>query len=244
MRDYVSASELSCFLGCPRRHHLRYQQRLDPETRSPNLILGSAVHRAIQAIHEARMAGETEDLDAAWAKAWGAAMADPLLEADEVTVNELCELGRRLVGLYAAEVLDTPDDVEARMVVDLPDPRLGRPLPLPLLAYVDAVIADTVVEIKTAARKNPITTWGLQLALYSAAYRATRGRTPQVRVIQLIKGSRPRVAADEVSFSPEQEAWYLELAGEAVEAIRQGVSYPIPSWRCSGCEYKQRCGAA
>lgn len=246
MLEHLSVSQLTTYLGCPRRYAYRYVEKAPPERRSSALAFGIALHETLRWLLEHRMSGDTPGWDAArlaFRQAWDDAVAPGGFEE---SAEELAELGRRgeqLVHAYLEhdQVL-VPDDVEARVVVDLVDPRTGRPLDVPLLGYVDALAGSTVVEFKTAARKASPWKWRLQLAAYSIAFRKQRGSRPTMRVVQLVKTKEPQVVVDDVRLTDADEAWFVELAAEVLTGIRSGVFFPNPGWMCRSCEFRDRCG--
>jgi hypothetical protein len=62
--EYLSVSQLNTYLMCPRKYRFRYIDRLQPERRSIDLALGTAVHYTIGWWMEQRMAGEVPTEDA------------------------------------------------------------------------------------------------------------------------------------------------------------------------------------
>ena len=55
----LSASQIAKYLACPRKWRFRYELGLAPEHRPAALSLGRAVHSAIEALHLAKLDGET-----------------------------------------------------------------------------------------------------------------------------------------------------------------------------------------
>lgn len=248
MLEHFSVSQVTTFLGCSRRYAFRYVEKAPKERRSLALVFGSAVHGAVGWLLEQRMMGEfpsaidaAERLDADWS----AAMDEGLVEEPMEKVRAQLEVARQLVHAYAeAEPNWVPDDVEARMVVDVQDPRTLGMLPVPLLGYADAVEGSVVMELKTTARKGSPWRWRLQLAAYSMAFRQLRGVRPLTRVVQLVKGKVPTVVVDEVTVVEADEIRFAEIASEVLSAVQAGAFVTNPTWACKTCEYRKRCGAA
>lgn len=243
---YLSVSQVTTWLACPRKYRFRYIDRREPESRSGNLAFGSAVHSAIEWWQSERMAGREPGADRAarlFRADWAAQTADPLLDLEDRAPGEMQEIGEALVRLFverfAAE--PPPDAVELRFDVTLHDPATGRPLPVPLIGYLDAYQPGLVWELKTAARKAAVSDHALQLAAYSLAAREATGRRPVLRVVQLVKTKVPKVEVEELTLTRRDEAWFAEVAAEVFEAITMGVFPPIPSWMCPRCEYRGAC---
>ena len=247
MLEHLSVTQLTTYLGCPRRFAYRYVDKAEPERRSSALAMGIAVHGALRWLLEERMAGEFPDhqaLEATFVQRWREATEPGGFAESEDELAALCDLGMRLVGTYRDADPDfVPDDTETRMVVDLVDPRSGEPL-RPLLAFADAIAGDTLVEFKTSSRKTHPAAWRLQLSAYRLAFRQLRDVVPRLKVVQLVKTKTPQVLIDEVELTDRDEAWLCEVAAEVSDAIDAGAFFPNPSWMCGGCEYRKRCGAA
>ena len=55
--DHLSWSGIQTYKQCPRKFHFRYIAKAPEEQTAAALIYGSAIHQAIECIHEARLAG-------------------------------------------------------------------------------------------------------------------------------------------------------------------------------------------
>lgn len=245
MPDSLSVSQISCYLGCPRKYRFRYLERWPPERRSADMALGSAVHSAIAWWEEERIAGKLrtrEEVMRTLRADWSAEVSTGLLDVQGDALGQLRVLGEQLVGVYLDRFQgELPAAVEQRFEVPICDPRSGRELPIPLVGYFDQVRRGGVGEIKTTSRKSSPSTWMLQLSAYSYATRVLTGERPLMRVIQLIKGKVPQVEVEELTVAAVQEAWFCEVASEVYEAIAAGAFFPSPSWMCGRCEYRGAC---
>ncbi len=243
---YLSVSQVTTWLACPRKYKLRYLDKRDPESRSGNLAFGSAVHSAIEWWQGERIAGREPDLDRAlriFRADWTAQVADPLLNLEDRTPEELQAVGEALVRLFVERFAGEPPPtaVEQRFEVVLRDPRTGTPLPVPLVGFLDAIAPGVAWELKTAARKSGVSDYMLQLSAYSYAVRRNTGDRPTVRVVQLVKTREPKIEVVEISVSDRDEAWFCEVAVEVYDAIVRGAFPPSPSWMCPKCEYRGAC---
>ena len=244
--DHISVSQVSTYLGCPRKYRFRYIDKLEAEVKSAGLAFGSAVHTAIEWWQGERIAGREADPDRAlrmFRADWSAQLADPLLDLEEKTPEELSVMGETLVRLFIDRFSGEkpPIAVEQRFEVDLIDPRTGGQLPVPLVGYLDGVGDGVVWELKTAARKTPVSDYALQLAAYTHAVRQTTGERPVIRVVELIKTKVPKIEVEEVIVSERDEAWFVEVACEVWSAVQAGVFPPSPSWMCLRCEHRKAC---
>ena len=242
--DHLSVSQVTTYLGCPRKYRFRYLDKREPEVKSANLAFGSAVHSAIEWWQMERIAGRVPDPDRAlrmFRADWTAQLADPLLDLEEKTPEDYAALGEALVRLFMERFASEPPllAVEQRFEVALHDAR-GR-LEVPLVGYLDGVGESLVWELKTAARKTAVSEYALQLAAYSYAVRETTGVRPTIRVVELIKTKVPKIEVEEVTLSDGDEAWFVEVAGEVWAAISAGAFHPSPSWMCQRCEHRRAC---
>lgn len=243
--DHLSVSQVNTYLGCPRKYRFRYIEKREPELKSAGLAFGSAVHTAIEWWQGERIACREPDTERAlrmFRADWSAQLADPLLDLEEKTPEELSVMGETLVRLFIDRFSGEapPIAVEQRFNVELRD-TAGKPLPVPLVGYLDGLGNGVVWELKTAARKTPVADYGLQLAAYSYAVRETGGVRPIVRVVELIKTKVPKIEVEEVIVSERDEAWFVEVAVEVWHAINGGAFPPSPSWMCQRCEYRKAC---
>jgi len=244
--DHFSVSQLTTYLACPRKWRLRYIDEVEPERTSADLVLGGAVHSAIEWWQTARIEGREVDLAGAqriFRADWDAGIAAPKVEFNGSTSAEMRILGAELVRLFVEHFTaqPPPEAVEERFEVALRDPATGMEHGLPLVGYQDYVAGEVVGEIKTASRKQQLSNWDLQLAAYSYAHRETTGCKPRLQVVQLVKTKEPKLEVTETEISDEQEAWFLEVAISALGSIESGAFHPTPSWMCPRCEYRRAC---
>ncbi|MFZ5479097.1 MAG: PD-(D/E)XK nuclease family protein [Myxococcota bacterium] len=245
---YLSVSQVTTYLGCPRKYRFRYVERREPEKRSADLALGSAVHSAIEWWANERMAGRSPEADAALRILrvdWHAQTATNEYDFEDRTPEELKLLGENLVRLFVERFKEeVPLGSEQRFEVELRHPLTGVAIPPRLVGVIDLVLDGALGEIKTAARKTGVETYILQLAAYSYAWRETMGVRPKIRVIELIKTKTPKVEVEEVTLTDRQEAWFVEVAIEAYFSMLAGAFHPNPGWMCERCEYRRACRLA
>jgi putative RecB family exonuclease len=245
---HLSVSQVTCYLGCPRKFRFRYVEHRPVEHRSADLALGSAVHGAIEWFTRVRGTGTTPELDRvlrAFRVEWHALLAGDEYAFDEGDTDEsLGALGATLVELYVTRFLqETAGRPEERFEVALPLPG-GAGTTVPLVGLFDEVDEERVTEIKTTARKSPLDTWSLQLGTYAFAFHERYGRFPRLRVVQLVKTKVPKIEVEEMTVSARDVAWTLEVLGEARIAMAAGAFPPNPSWMCGRCEYRKACRSA
>lgn len=243
---YLSVSQVTTYLGCPRKYRFRYVEKREPETRSADLGFGSAVHSAIEWWFTERIAGRNPTEDAVlriFRADWTSQLADPLLDCEGEKPEDFQVLGESLVRLFLERFGNEPPpaQAEARFEVPLRDPGTGETLPVPLVGYIDFAQEGLVGELKTAAKKTVASNWSLQLAAYSYAVRETTGRRPRLKVVVLVKTKTPAITVEELTLTDREEAWFVEVSVETFDAIQRGAFFPNPGWMCGRCEYRRAC---
>jgi len=234
---------------CPRKYSYRYVLGVEPEFRSIQLILGSAMHSAIGWWFEERLQGHTPDISD----------AEKVLAADlqagatgvpvrwKTTTPEALEIeAKKLLRVYLQDKGDLPvTAVEVPFQVDIVDPATGELLPRPMKGYFDLVLEDgRVVELKTSSRG-----WSerelerhLQVGAYSYARNTLEGGPSKVKVHVLVKLKRePRLEIHVVERGENDTRWWAAAAAEIERAISAGLFPPSPSPLCHECEYSRAC---
>ena len=247
--EATSASQLVAYAMCPRLYWFRYCTAVEPEHRSTNLALGSAVHGAIGWFFEEMLEGREPTVETAER----IFRADLLAEIDnanirwkDTTPDELEAEGLRLVRVYLAKHATLPViDVEQAFHVALADPETGEILGRPIKGYFDLVGEDRVYELKTSAKAW--SEWDLprhlQVGAYCFASHVLHDGDARVEVQTIVKLKKePRVD----SFVVERDAaglrWWLRAASEIESAIAAGHFPPAPSpFTCRDCEYGRAC---
>lgn len=244
--EHLSVSQITTWLGCPRKYRFRYVERRPAERRSVHLAFGIAVHSAIEWWFRERMDGRKpaqEDAQRIFRADWTAQTTDELLDYEGKEPAALRSMGEGLLGLFTSrfETDALPHGVEQRFEVQLRHPFGGYELPLPLVGFLDYTKDGLLGELKTCARKCGPSQWSLQLSAYSYAFQELYGRRPRIQLVELIKTKQPKIEVLDISMAIRDEAWFVEVAAEVYQAIRAGTFPPIPSWMCTRCEYRRAC---
>ena len=248
---HCSVSQVRSFLGCPRRFELRYILGAEPEHRSANLVLGSAVHEALAAYYRkygAMRVPTTEEILAAFSDAFDeeAEKEPAILLDDGQTLGALKDEGARLVAAFLADV-KPPDrvfSVESAFAMDVTSPETGEILQEQLVGYLDAVVEDAgklvVLEHKTAARA-----WSadqLEYDLQVGIYQAVTG-ADLVRLQVLTKTKVAKLLVHDLVRSEQAQVEAVSVVCQVLKAIRAGAFWHSRGWQCKECEFRARCGA-
>jgi putative RecB family exonuclease len=246
----TSASQLVCYTSCARKYFFNYVVHAEPEFRSLNLVLGSAVHSATQWYFAERMDGReparalAEDICAVDLEALS--MDQPIRWKNETPASLEAD-GRRLVRTYLdASASMSVTGIEERFEVPLIDPRTGETFGRPLRGFFDFTLEDRVVELKTSSKG-----WNdfdlkrhLQVGSYLFASSVLYPNLPRVEVDVIVKlKGKPRVERHLVERTTSELGWWISAAGAIESAIQAGVFPPTPSPMCRECEFEKRCEA-
>ena len=247
MRDYISPSQITCYLGCSLKYYFRYVEEIPGEFLSSALAFGKAVHSALSVWHESAMC-ETpitiETLLGVFRADFSAELVEEVRFGKNESVESMTELGKALLLEYAKTCRFEVEGVEQSFRTPLLDPDSGEVLlDKPLYGIYDLLTPDGIVEFKTsrAAPNLDLFDRHLQVSAYAYAYHLERGKLPQIKLVSLLKQKKPRVEMTAVNRNEEDLKWFVRCAEAVVGGIEAGVFAPNPGWQCSNCEYQTAC---
>ena len=186
---HVSVSQIKCFQMCPAKYKLRYVLGAEAEHKSPNLVVGTAVHEALALYYvmvrdglEIELARIEQQFTEAFVQA--AAEGPGVLLDEGERLEDVEAVGLTLVRTFLANVVrpGTVLAIEAPFYADVVDPETGEILEEQLTGYLDAVVEVNgkvvVLEHKTAARawSQDQLEFDLQVSLYQAVTGAEKVR--------------------------------------------------------------------
>ena len=247
---HVSVSQVRTYAACSQRYMWRYVLGAEAEHRSPNLVLGSAVHEALArfySLHQRGLTPQPEGVMAAYSDAFDAEAAkEPaVLLEDGETLGELKDQGVALIQAFLANV-KVPDRVlavESAFSCDVVCPDTGEILDEQLVGAFDAVVEDAgklvVLEHKTAARA-----WSadqLEYDLQVGIYQAVTG-ADLVRLQVLTKTKTAKMLLYDLTRAEKAQVEAVGIVCSVVQAIRSGAFWRNRGWACKDCEYRRRCG--
>ncbi len=248
---HCSVSQIRCAQLCSKKYEYRYVLGAEAEHRSPNLVLGSAVHEALARYYTVIRNGAVphpEGVLAAYSDAFDAEAAkEPAVLLDDgETLGALKDSGVALVKAFLGEV-KPPDKVfgvETAFACDVIDPDSGEILEEQLVGAFDAVVEDAgklvVLEHKTAARA-----WSadqLEYDLQVGIYQAVTG-ADLVRLQVLTKTKVAKFYVHDLVRTDAAQVEAVSVVCRVLKAIRAGAFWHNRGWQCKDCEYRSRCGA-
>ncbi len=258
-RRHLSWSQLSSFRGCPRRWHFSHVEGLLPEFVSSALLLGSAVHTAVQHHYEQRLQGQPTTLDQL-RQVFNQAWHD---EADQVDVryskdddcDTVKDTGARMLEAFLSSDLATPSGdliaIEETLVgsvhPDLPD----------LMARIDVVWQTNdgvhLMDLKTSRSRwsaSNVNESSDQLLIYQQlAGELSAQQQLHLHFGVITKAKSPVVQLLDVPPAPPPEGGsraddVISVMLPVWNAMKLGVDFASPSpMSCSTCGYQSHCPA-
>jgi len=234
--DHLSVSSIREMVQCPRKFHLHRVAKAAPEQVGSALVFGIAIHEALHAVHDAALAGTSDDRVAVFHQHWQTAITGPV---PVVFGKDSAEaLVAKAEGLLAAYTLPpgTVLAVEEEFRIELPE------LPLPIVGRVDLVMAEgdrtIVYDAKTTAGSalGDLDSVAFQLGVYRLVW-----GDADTAAITLAKTVKPRIAC--VPVTPMPEARVTKHICEVHAAIAAGVRFGNRGWACASCPFAKRCRA-
>ncbi len=252
--DHLSASQINTWLMCPRKYRLHYIDRLPWQQKPASMILGIAVHEAVEAYYKAVSEGHHpshQDLHDM--------LATSIHESTETTPTDtedmeaLVSQGQTLLDLFLANV--QPQHIQAieePFNVALLDSDTGQVWDTPLVGRFDLVEADStgtpvIVDLKTMARRPSDTDLHTNIQLLTYAYAARQiGLVKEadpvlLRLDILLKTKTPSFEQRYLTLTADSDKVFLGLATGIAEAVKAGVFPENPGWQCGTCPLAYAC---
>lgn len=251
-RPHWSFSSLNQYLRCPLQFFFQRILGLPQTSVGSGLVLGSAVHTALEDYHRALQQEHTLNRDAlqqSFLTAWESRANETEIhfkngdsKADSVAQ------GISLIETYLRE--PPPQNivaVEQCFISPVHNSR-GEFLETPIVAITDLITADgdtlKVREFKTSGRaySQIETDTSLQPACYVNAVQQYYSQPAHVEYTVLVKTKTPRVQRVETQRNDDD----LGRLGDLIETVERGVRndifYPVESpLNCSTCSFRQPC---
>ena len=254
-RDYLSYSQVSLFQACTLKWYYTYVAKVEPESISSALLLGSSVHSSIQHHLQLQLAAEKQPTVDELMNVFGINWKEqagiiPVDYCKDESLETQHELARRMLEAFLAspysqskgQTLAIEESLRVSLHPDIPD----------LVARVDHIEGVNhelvVTDFKTTRsmwNRDTAEDHSEQLHLYAEAVRtiAEDFNFPvKLRFIVITKAKAPRVEAMEIKADPKRVERSTLVIQKVFEAMQTGVVYPSPNvMNCSSCPFKIRC---
>ena len=254
-RDYLSHSQVTTYQACPLKFHFTYVEHARPERIAAALVMGSAVHSAIQYHLECHLAADpitaVEPLMAVYRQRWTEEVGDlPVQYGRGDDADTLASTAEQMLQAYLA----SPESKPTGTTIGVEEAirfTLNQQLP-EVLAKIDHLsITDghlVVTDFKTTRSmwsNDTADDHADQLHLYGSGVQAIAAELNlpvRLRFVVLTKAKTPKIESININVDPSRVARSTRVFLNVSQAIRSGITYPSPSpMNCSGCPHQQRC---
>lgn len=236
-KKFLSATQISMFLRCPRQYEFRY---IEKRKRPPSgaMVQSKVWHRAVEQNYLQKIESG-QDLPLPDMQQFYAAEYDDALKAEEIDFEgrDPGKLKDQGIDITSAHHKFIAPKVRPRLVEEKFIISLGEEFPFDLLGFWDLVDeAGTVVDNK-AYKRSPSqedADRDIQLGLYSLGYRVSQGKLEKgLRLDAIIKNKTPKAVQIHTARTNADCQFLLGLIEQIAKAITSGVFYPNPTgWNC------------
>jgi putative RecB family exonuclease len=248
MIDHLSASQLQCYIDCSLKYKFNYIDKLPKPFRPSGLVLGSAIHAAIEWLHNQWSAHKEVSLEKVWdifEADWYAQSLEPILFKDGEIADDVLNTGRNLLSIYFSQApQNSVIHTEFSFKLPIVNLKTDETLKVPLVGFIDKIEeGDVVVDLKTWSRmiSQDDLDGNLQLSAYAYAYWVMHRKNPLLRLDVLLKTKTPRFEQIETVRDEASHVAFFNLCKEVLNGIKKEVFFPNPSWKCRDCEYRDIC---
>lgn len=250
--EHLSYSSISSYLLCGRSWRYKYIDKV-PTLPTPNLILGSAFHDAVE---ELLSSGEDKAPESEFENAFTAQLeknGDAINWQGE-TPESVKEDGLRLfkskaildgIKTIKPKFDDAGAMLERKVTLSVPN------VPVPVIGYIDIILDDsTPADFKTAARKwtDDQAQKSLQSLFYLAAlHQAGENINWKFEHIVFVKTKEPQFQRIEHWHKPTELFFLFDIIESVWRGIEAGVFIPVTDgWKCSPqfCDFWDICKGA
>jgi len=258
---HVSYSQIFTYLHCPLKYHFHYVQAIPPERIGVALPFGSAIHTALEVFYrthmEKREIAKVKKLEEMFADTFTNALLSsevPVIHKEGETKDGLIETGKTMlrafsksISLQNIDVIGVEMPLGGRLYTDK-----GQPTDYNVIGIIDALIKDkegTIIAIdhKTASRVKQQADVDEDLQFSTYAYLLASNRIVakaddvRCRMDVLRKLKRAKLEHYHTVRTPAHRRRFAKIACQVLNAIDQQVFYPVRSWMCSDCGYRDAC---
>lgn len=259
---YLSYSQIFTYLGCSQKYRFHYVEGRHQERISANLILGSAIHSALERYYLTLMEkGITEPLGLLETLIEEGIRLDlkqtdvPVIFKKEAPDKEsLISLGKSLIQTFYENIDLTGYRIigaEVPLSANLYDEH-GQPTEFKLLGVIDLLLMDSkgevvVVDNKTAAKAKSQSALDddLQFSAYSYLLASNRMTLPKAdikcRMDVLRKLKTPKMEQLYTIRTAEDRRRFSKFAVAVLNGIESRVFIPSHSWLCADCQFINAC---
>jgi putative RecB family exonuclease len=258
---HISYSQIFTYVHCPLKYRFRYVEARPPERISVALPFGTAIHAALELFYRTYMdkqeITDVKMLEKLFADTFTTALLKsevPVIHKNDETKDGLIETGKAMlrafsksINLKNKEVIGVETALSGRLYTSE-----GQPTDFNVIGVIDALIKEKVGTIiatdhKTAARAKQQADVDEDLQFSTDAYLLASNRIVakandvrcQMDVLRKLK--RPKMEHYHTVRTPVHRRRFAKIACQVLNAIDKQVFYPVRSWMCSDCGYRDAC---
>jgi hypothetical protein len=253
--DHLSWASLQMYATCPARFALRYIHKAPEERKCAALVFGSAIHSAVEQIHQARLKGRelpcVEKLFTAFQSAWveGEREGPPVAYRKSETKESLRDMARGMLAAYReyaqtlkGQILGIKLGVRYRLMRNAPP----LDMQIDLLESEEDALILTGLEISGAPWSEQEVRANLpQLVVYCTAIIPTLMAMDAERIVPrfvvLTQEKPSKVQVIEPKVDQSDVSHFLERIGETWDGIHAQVFPKREGLQCDSCSYRDRC---
>ncbi|QTA82357.1 PD-(D/E)XK endonuclease-like domain-containing protein [Desulfonema limicola] len=258
---HISYSQLNTYMSCSLKYYFRYVQGRPAERISSALPFGRAIHSGIEHFYitykRRQEKSDVKTVQELFADIFtteiNKAEAPVVFRRDENKDTSI-EMGKAMLKAFckSAKLKDTKIiGVEMPLSARLYTEK-GKPTDFLIIGVIDALIKNcdgdiVAIDNKTAlrAKSSEDVEKDLQFSVYGYLLCANKyvAKTEDAycRMDVLRKLKRPKVEKYGTIRTPSDRKRLAKIAVNVLTAIENQAFYPVRSWMCSGCEYKNSC---
>ncbi len=254
-RGYLSHSAVTTYQQCPLRYYFRYVQGLEEKVVSASLVLGGAIHSAVEFHFNEVMAGNAAPdrdtlLGAFWSGWHSRGESAEIRFGKTDNLSSIAGAADRIIEAFRASdfarpqghIIGVEEELRSELIPGLPQ----------ILGRIDLIV-ETEQSLKITDLKTARSRWtsdqarrsGEQLMLYAELARdLAPGKTVELEFCVATKGTNPTVECFQVPFSHVRVTRTKRTIERVWSAIQSGHFYPSPSaMTCPGCPFRVQCDA-
>ena len=250
-RAHLSYSQIQSYLSCPRQYHYRYVQHIKSLHRNSGQVFGKALHQTLEWFYINHEKPAVADLHENFGFSWQQQLNQPtpIRFPETESPESLLKTGMALLTAFKEDAPVYPEiiEVEQPFSFEVIDFKTGEVLP-PLIGAFDLVVRDDAGHIIVIDHKVVKSRWSegqlaqsLQLSTYHYAAELLGYGNVGLGVQLFLKQKTPKFAALYTSRTASAHQDIIQTAIGVTRAIDAGVNYPVRSWMCDGCAYKEQC---
>jgi len=255
---HTSYSQINTYILCPLKYYFQYVAEIKPEFVPSALLFGGSFHESLafyyRTLKNTGAAPAVEDMIDVFRQDWMLRVeSEPVQFGKDEDAAGMAVLGTRMLKAFHESVNPgEPLCIEQEFCLRKIDPSNGKILPLPIVGSIDLIErtpTGTVVAIdhKTASKRYPDSKVheDLQLTVYTCALKRSSlvNGDPKVhcRFDVVTKATKPSFTSYSSVRTGDDHRRMFKLVSEILIAIDAGIFYPIRSWACSSCQYRNEC---